>query len=123
MARAAREKAAAAPTVDQLQLEMDRIKEDARQAAAEALQRPAAHRQIVDHEVFPPAAPFARWLIDQAPLKRPGLIGMLAAAAKGDPRFPKAADPEEVRKHVSTLGADGDIFEAIDDAEREWRCA
>ena len=117
MARTARKTAAPAPTVEQLQLAVNRVKEDARQATVAALTAPPASTLIPPSE---PTEPFARWLIGQAPLKRSGLIGMLAAAAKGDPRFPKSADPEGVRNHVSKLGADGDIFEAIDDAEREW---
>ncbi|MDB5733202.1 MAG: hypothetical protein JWQ03_3097 [Variovorax sp.] len=62
--------------------------------------------------------PFGRWLLSQQ--KRDGWIGQLAKAAKSDPRFPKLADPEKIRGYLSNLGADGDMFEAIDDAELEW---
>ncbi|WCT75063.1 YozE family protein [Sphingomonas naphthae] len=71
-------------------------------------EEPAIHRQ-----------PFGGWLVKQV-THRSEWIANLAKAAKADPGFPKAGDPEEVRKYLSGRGADGDVFEAIDDAEREW---
>jgi hypothetical protein len=48
-------------------------------------------------------------------------IGQLADSAARDPRFPQRADPDGVRAHLIARGADGDMFEMLDDAEREWR--
>ncbi len=125
---------------EQLQLAVDGIGQEPRPATVAALRPVAAPLPVAEPppvaepkalppapvaeedppEVADPPEPFGRWLLAQAPLKRAGLIGMLAAAAKGDPRFPRAGDADAVRRHVGALGADGDIHEAIDDAEREW---
>lgn len=67
------------------------------------------------------AEPFGVWLLKQA--KRDGLIGQLAAGAAVDRKFPKAGDPEAVRKHLSAMQAEGDMFAAVDDAETDWLCA
>lgn len=61
---------------------------------------------------------FGRWLLEQS--ERPGLIGNLAKAAKADRAFPKDGSPEEVRKRISSLGADPDMHEALEDAELDW---
>lgn len=45
---------------------------------------------------------------------------MLIAGAKRDASFPKDGDPDAVRHHLGARGADSDVFEAIDDAERYW---
>lgn len=63
-------------------------------------------------------APFGEWLLAQA--KRPGLLGELAKAAKLDRSFPKGGSADAVRDRFSAVGADGDAFEALDDAEREY---
>ena len=44
----------------------------------------------------------------------------LAEAAKGDARVVVTSDPEAVRKRLSMLQADGDMFEALDEAELDW---
>ena len=62
--------------------------------------------------------PFGRWLIGQS--TRDNYIGALAKQALRDPAFPKDGDPDQARKRLSYLGADGDAFEALEDAEREW---
>lgn len=62
--------------------------------------------------------PFGRWLLAQT--DRGDWIDPIAAAARKDPAFPKNGDPEAVRKHMSTRGADSDVFEALDDAELDW---
>lgn len=62
--------------------------------------------------------PFGAWLLEQA--KRPGLVGELAKAAKLDRAFPKTGGADMVRARFNTVGADGDAFEALDDAEREY---
>ena len=61
---------------------------------------------------------FGRWLLRQD--KRDSLIGELAKCAKRDPAFPAGGDAEAVRKRLSELQAEGDMFEALDDAELDW---
>ncbi len=70
--------------------------------------------------VEPPAerGPFGRWLLRQ--VDREGLIGELAKAARADPGFPKDGDPEAVRARLRLAMAEGDMFEAVDDAEMDW---
>jgi len=62
--------------------------------------------------------PFGSWLVAQ--VNRSGWIGDLAKAAKADRGFPRDADPEFVRAHLSGKQADSDMLEAVDDAERIW---
>lgn len=61
---------------------------------------------------------FAAWLVNQG--KQPGSLGELARAVKLDRLFPKAGSADDVRARFSAAGADGDAFEALDDAEREF---
>lgn len=63
--------------------------------------------------------PFGQWLVAQQ--DRGDWIDGLAAAARGDRAFPRRATPDQVREHLSARGADADLFEQIDDAERCWR--
>jgi len=65
--------------------------------------------------------PFGEWLLSQA--KRPGLLGELAKAAKLDGSFPKGGTADAIRARFSAVGADGDAFEALDDAELEYERA
>ena len=68
--------------------------------------------------VAPPERPsFGAWLLDQG--SRRGFIGDLAKAARLDRLFPRGGDAGDVRARFSLVGADGDVFEALDDAERE----
>lgn len=62
--------------------------------------------------------PFGRWLLAQ--VDREDAIDELAKAARQDPGFPKDGDPDAVRKRLSTLGADPEMHEALDDAELDW---
>jgi hypothetical protein len=62
--------------------------------------------------------PFGRWLIAQR--DRGDWIDALADAARKDTRFPKNGSPDDVRKHLTAMQAEGDMFEAIDDAEMDW---
>lgn len=66
-----------------------------------------------------PTPTFGAWLAMQK--DRSGFVGQLAAAATGDRRFPKAGDPEAVRAYLRAAMADGDMFDAIEDAEADWR--
>jgi hypothetical protein len=63
--------------------------------------------------------PFGAWLLKQQ--ARSGFVGQLANAAVGDRRFPKAGDPEAVRTYLRNAMADGDMFDAVDDAEADWQ--
>lgn len=61
---------------------------------------------------------FGRWLLAQK--DRGDWVDGLAAAARGDRDFPKDGDPEAVRAHLRKQQADGDTFQAVDDAELDW---
>jgi len=61
---------------------------------------------------------FVAWLREQA--KRGGAIGELAKAARLDPSFPKKGSADDVRARFGRLGADGDAYAALDDAERAY---
>lgn len=62
--------------------------------------------------------PFGRWLLAQK--DRGDWVDDLAAAARADRTFPKDGDPEAVRAHLRRQQADGDVFQAVDDAEGAW---
>lgn len=61
---------------------------------------------------------FGAWLLKQKDLD--GWVGVLAKAAKADPQFPRQGSPEDVRRRLRDTMAEGDMFEAVDDAERDW---
>ena len=65
--------------------------------------------------------PFGQWLITQT--DRSDLVGQLAVGAVADRRFPRTGNPEAVRKHLSAMQAEGDMFAAVDDAESDWLSA
>ena len=67
-----------------------------------------------------PSTPFGTWLLRQE--KRDDWIGGLAKAAKADREFPKAGDADAARHRLSKVGAEADMFEALDAAEIEWLC-
>lgn len=62
---------------------------------------------------------FGAWLRVQ--VDRDGLVGQLVAGAKADRRFPHDGSPDDVRRHLSAMQAEGDLFEAVDEAEIDWR--
>ena len=64
------------------------------------------------------SVPFGTWLVAQ--VHRSDWISDLAKAAKADRGFPRDGDPDSVRSHLSGKQADGDMLEAVDDAERIW---
>lgn len=74
--------------------------------------------EIIMSNVIEKATSFGRWLLDQR--QREDAIGSLAKQAFGDPGFPRDGSPKDVSKRLNTLGADGDIFQALDDAELDW---
>jgi hypothetical protein len=77
---------------------------------------PAPHETLAPPE--DDREPFGRWLIVQK--GRGDWIDALADCARKDPRFPKNGSPDEVRKHLVAMQAEGDMFEAVDDAEMDW---
>ena len=73
---------------------------------------------MIDVQDRPKAVAFGQWLLNQA--HSDGWVGDLARAAKHDPKFPKHGDAEAVRARLRELGAEGDAFQAVDDAEMDW---
>ena len=61
--------------------------------------------------------PFGRWLLRQP---EEGALGTLIKAAKADRQFPKDGDANAVRSRLNACGAEGDMFEVVDDAELDW---
>ncbi len=61
---------------------------------------------------------FGSWLLAQR--EREGWIGDLVKAARVDPKFPKQGDPEAIRARLREVQREGDMFEAVDDAETDW---
>ena len=61
---------------------------------------------------------FSAWLLTQH--DRSDWVGDLARAAKADRKFPRAGDPDAVRSHLSSMHAESEMLEALDDAEQIW---
>jgi len=72
-------------------------------------------------DIDEPSLAFGQWLMTQK--DRSDLVGQLAAGAAVDRRFPRTGDPEAVRKHLSAMQAEGDMFAAVDDAVSDWLSA
>lgn len=70
--------------------------------------------EVSGHEV----PPFGEWLLSQR--ERRGWVGELARAFKADRNFPKRGTPDDVRRYMRDLRAEGDAYEALDDAELSW---
>jgi hypothetical protein len=120
MARPARKKA---PSPGQLQMAIDRIPAaPPRPAPAPAPVMPKEEPQrstyVNDRYARPDRPAFGAWLLKQK--GKGGLIGQLADGAAADRAFPKAGDPEAVRARLRAVMADGDMYEAVDDAESAW---
>lgn len=65
-----------------------------------------------------PRQPFGAWLLEQGDCK--GWIADLAKWAKSDRGFPRNGSVEDVRKRLTAVYAEGDAFEALEDAELSW---
>lgn len=116
-----------AASAAQLQMEVDAI----RRRASDAIKVPTEERVLPDGEIVDvpvpmldpaPAGdrePFGRWLLAQR--DRGDWVDDLATAARADRGFPRNGSPEDVRKRLQSFGADGDAFEQVDDAERDWQ--
>jgi hypothetical protein len=63
--------------------------------------------------------PFGKWLLAQR--DHGDWVDELASAARAHRTFPKNGDPEAVRAHLRQQQADGDVFQAVDDAEADWQ--
>ncbi|MGO1303316.1 MAG: hypothetical protein ACTMKV_00870 [Sphingomonas parapaucimobilis] len=62
--------------------------------------------------------PFGAWLLAQR--DRGDWIDPVATAARADRGFPRHGTPDQVRERLRAMGADGDTFAALDDAEIDW---
>ena len=71
------------------------------------------------HDGQPEREPFGKWLVSQK--DRGDWVDGLADAARADRTFPKNGDPEAVRAHLRKQQADGDTFQAVEDAENDWQ--
>jgi hypothetical protein len=63
---------------------------------------------------------FGAWLLQQS---TGGFVGELIAAGRADRAFPKSGDAEAVRKRLREMQAPGEYFDAVDEAEADWRAA
>lgn len=61
---------------------------------------------------------FSTWLVKQTDAR--SWYSQLAKAAKADRDLPRIASPELVRARLERLGAEPDMFEMLEDAERAW---
>lgn len=60
---------------------------------------------------------FGEWVLVQ---KAECRMGGLVVVAKADREFPRRGSPNDVRKWLSEMRADGDIHSVVDDAESAW---
>jgi hypothetical protein len=112
------------PTSAQFQMLTDDVVGCVETAPAVALEmKPLPEVQLtplpIVEEVEADRLPFGSWLLNQQQHRREWIAG-LAKVAKSDHRFPRAGDVDQVREYLAKQGADGDAFEALDDAERDW---
>jgi len=61
--------------------------------------------------------PFGRWLLAQ-PAEE--VLTPLTEAAKRYPKVPKDGNPDDLRARLNACGAEGEMFEVVDDAELDW---
>jgi hypothetical protein len=119
MATKTKRKPAATPK--QLQTTVDAIKPfDVEPVAPSAprvtAQPPTSARAAEQYAAA--SEPFGSWLVKQK--GEDGLVGRLAAGVAADRGFPRDGDPDLLRARLHALGAEGDMFEAVDDAELAW---
>lgn len=62
--------------------------------------------------------PFGQWLIEQE--KREGVIGELARHAKADRSFPRNGTIKDVWKRLNTMQVEGDLYDAMEEAELDY---
>jgi hypothetical protein len=120
MARPARKKA---PPPGQLQMAIDRIpaappRPTSPPAPVLPPEAPPRSTYVEDRYAAPERPAFGAWLLKQK--GKGGLVGQLADGAAADRAFPKGGDVEAVRARLRAVMADGDMYEAVDDAESAW---
>ena len=49
-----------------------------------------------------------------------GALAELIAAAKADRAFPRRGSPDDVRKRLNEMQANGDMHAVVDEAETDW---
>lgn len=63
--------------------------------------------------------PFGRWLL--AKEEEYSLADELAFIARDSSDFPRDGSPDDVRAWLKAEGGRGDVYKAVDEAEREWK--
>lgn len=61
---------------------------------------------------------FGEWLLDQKDSE--GAIAELIVAAKADRALPRRGSPNDVRKRLNKMQADGDMHAVFGDAKPDW---
>lgn len=77
---------------------------------------PMLDAELIDTRRTKPA--FGRWLLSQS--TRTDAIGELAKSAARDPAFPRDGTADQVSCRLNAIGADGDMHEALEDAQLDW---
>lgn len=72
----------------------------------------------IDARYRKPKLPLGQWLLKQS--TRTDAIGTLAQAAKRDAGFPKDGDFQAISARLNALGAEGEMHQALEDAELDW---
>ena len=101
--------------------EQDRaeVREELAQSIGEIMRKSAAGIRLGEPvEPDAPVMTFGMWLRDQ--LGRDDAIGDLARASRRDSGFPVMGTVDEVRLRMKRMGAEWEMLEALDQAEREW---
>lgn len=62
--------------------------------------------------------PFAKFILGQK--EREDVIGTLAKVASTDPRFPRDGDYKKVSAYLNSVGAPGEMQDALAEAELDW---
>ncbi|MEN2746477.1 hypothetical protein [Sphingomonas sp. T9W2] len=62
---------------------------------------------------------FGTWMLKQPDAR--GALGELIAAAAKDRAFPRNGSADDVRRYLSESMAPGEMIDAVDDAEADWR--
>lgn len=74
--------------------------------------------QHVNPQQFEKKPPFSQWLVAQE--NRAGAIGELAKFAKADRAFPRDGTPKDAWKRLNQVGAESDLYAAMEEAELDW---
>ncbi len=120
-----------ATSLDQLRAEVARIESELSFDFAASIAPPPPAPEPLPEELPPVVGqfddvaevederqPFGAWLLEQD--KRKGWIADLAKWAKSDRGFPRTGSVEDVRNRLTAVYAEGDAYEALEDAELDW---